>query len=103
MPGIDQRSRLLHMLAQHLAQTGMKQMRSGVVAHGGGADICIHDGIHLHAHMNGLPSLHFVRTHTLDWCITTGYVGYDGVVLVVVKNARVADLSAGVSVERCVI
>ena len=39
--GIDQRTRLLHVLAQHLAQRGMKQMRAGVVAHGGAADFVV--------------------------------------------------------------
>ena len=34
MRGIDQRARLLHVLAQHLAQRGMQQVRAGVVAHG---------------------------------------------------------------------
>ena len=32
--GIDQRARLLHMRAQHIAQRRVQQMRAGMVAHG---------------------------------------------------------------------
>ena len=31
---VDQRSRLLHMRAEHIAQRRVQQMRAGVVAHG---------------------------------------------------------------------
>ena len=33
------------MLAQHLAQSGMQQMRRGVIAHGGIADLGVDDGV----------------------------------------------------------
>ena len=46
MIGRNQRSRLLHMLAQHFAQPGLQQVCGGVIAHGGlanfGVDHCIH-------------------------------------------------------------
>ena len=35
MIGRDQRPGLLHMLAQHFSQSGMKKVRRGVIAHGG--------------------------------------------------------------------
>ena len=50
--GIDQRARLLHMLAQHLAQRGMQQVRAGMVAHGGAADFVVDHGVDLVADVN---------------------------------------------------
>ena len=40
-----QRPCLLHVLAQHFAQPGLQQMRGGVVAHGGLADVDVDHGI----------------------------------------------------------
>ena len=45
MIGRHQRSRLLHMLAQNFAQPGLQQVRGGVVAHGGLADVGVDHGI----------------------------------------------------------
>ena len=59
MIGIDQRSCLLHMLAKHLAQTRVEQVRGRVIAHGGLPDGGVHDGVDFVAHANhwGAPLL----------------------------------------------
>ena len=55
MIGSDQRSRLLHMLAQHFAKPRLQQMRSRVIAHGRRANCRINHGINLIAHAEGTP------------------------------------------------
>src|SRR5207245_531833 len=51
-----QRSRLLHMLAQHLAQARMKKMRSRMIAHGGLTDVGVNYGVHFIAHAKCPPT-----------------------------------------------
>ena len=55
MIGSDQRSRLLHMLAQHFAKPRLQQMRSRVIAHSRRANCRINHGINLIAHAEGTP------------------------------------------------
>ncbi len=65
MIGIDQRSRLLHVLAQHFAQAGVQQVRAGVVAHGGVADVGVDDGVDLVADADRLLGDDLMRAHAL--------------------------------------
>src|SRR5712691_8124551 len=121
-----QRSRLLHVLAQHLAQARMKQMRRRVIAHSGLPDFSIDDGVDLVAHAKcpptpvfGISSTeggppyavfvgwgfydHLMRAHPLNRVVSSLHLSDDGVVIVAVKPPAIADLSAGLSIERCVI
>ncbi len=70
MPRRHQRSRLLHMLPQNLAQPGMQQMRSRMIPHSGLPHVGINDRIHL------IPDLrvpHFSRA----FCARSGDFGSD--------------------------
>ena len=103
MRGIDQRACLLHVLAQHLAQRGMQQMRAGVVAHGGAADFVVDHRVHFVAHVDGLLGDDAMRAHALHGIGRALDLGDDGVVIVSVKPADIADLSTSISVKRRVI
>src|SRR6185437_9287192 len=100
MPRRNQRSCLLHVLAEHFAQTGMQEMRCGVVAHGGFAKAAVDYGIDFVGNTNRLLRDHLVRAHTLDGVVTAGHVSDDGVVIVGVEPSSIADLTARLSVER---
>ncbi len=63
--GIDQRARLLHMRAQHVAQRRMQQVRAGVVAHGRVADLGVDHGVDLVADVDGLLGGDAMRAHAL--------------------------------------
>ncbi len=111
MIGRDQRSRLLHVLAQHFAQSGLQQMRGGVIAHGGLANFGVDHGVDLVArHESARPSrfaevgFHdLMRPHSLDWVVASLHFGNDGVVIVAVKPSAIADLAAGFGIERRVV
>ena len=113
MIGRDQRSRLLHVLAQHFAQPSLQQMRGGVVAHGGLADFGVDHGVHFISDPQGAPPNavfggwgfhdHLMRAHSLDRVVASFHLGDDGVVIVAVEPSPVADLAAGFGVERRVI
>ena len=101
--GIDQRARLLHMRAQHIAQRGVQQMRAGMVAHGGAANFVVDHGVDFVADVNGLLGDDAMRAHALHRIGRAFDLGDEGVVIFAVEPAHIADLSAGVGVERRVI
>ena len=103
MRGIDQRARLLHVLAQHIAQRGMQKVRAGVVAHGGAADFVVDHRVHFVADVDGLLGDDAVRAHALHGIGHAFNFGDDGVVVFAVEPADIADLSARIGVERRVI
>ena len=63
--GIDQRARLLHMRAQHIAQRGVEQVRAGMVAHGRAADFVVDHGVDFVADVDGLLGDDAMRAHAL--------------------------------------
>src|SRR6267143_5724384 len=91
------------MLAQHLAQTGVQQMRSRVIAHGGLSNLSIDHGVDSVTHPDRLFNDDLMRADPLNRGIAAFHFGNDGVVIVRVKPSAIADLSAGFSVERSVI
>ena len=101
--GIDQRSGLLHVRAENFAQRGMKKMRAGVIAHGGAADFVVDDGIELVADVNGLLGNDAMGAHALHGIGHAFDIGDECVVVFGVEPADVADLSAGIGVERGVV
>ena len=103
MIGSDQRSCLLHMLAQNFAQSGLQQVRGRVVAHGRLADFGVDDGIDFVAYADRLLRDDLVRPDALNGGVAALYFGDDGVVIVAVEPSAVADLAARFSVEGCVI
>ena len=103
MVGSNQRSRLLHMLAQNFAQSGLKQMRGRVVAHGGFANFGVDHGIDFVAYANWLLRDDLMRAHALNRGVASLHFGDDGVVIVGVEPSAVADLSAGLGIERRVV
>src|SRR5580704_5615988 len=103
MVGSDQRSRLLDVLAQNFAQSGLEQMRGGVVAHGGLADFGVDDGIDFVAYADWLLGDNLVRTNALNRRVAALYFGHDSVVIVGVEPSAVANLAAGFGVEGRVI
>src|ERR1700690_2403672 len=113
MIGRYQRSRLLHMFAENFTQPSLQQVRSGVIPHGGLADFSVDYGVHFVSNPEGAPPNavfvgwgfhdHLVRTHSLDRIVATLHLGDDGVVIVAVKPSAIADLAAGLRVERSVV
>ncbi len=101
--GIDQRARLLHMRAQHIAQRGVQQVRAGMVAHGRVAHLGVDHGVDLVADVDRLLRRDAMRAHTLHGIGRALDLGDDGVVVVGVEPADVADLSAGIGVEGCLV
>src|ERR1700756_4365893 len=99
MPRRDQRSRLLYVLAQHLAQSGMQQMGCGVITHRGFADFGVHDGIQLISDANRSLGKYLMRTYALNGVVAASYLSDDSIVIVCVKPAAVAHLSASFGVE----
>ncbi len=82
MVGRDQRSCLLHVLAQNFAQSGLQQMRGRVIAHGGLADFGVDDGIDFVADADWLFGDDLVRAHALNRRVAAFHFGDDGVVIV---------------------
>ena len=101
--GSDQRSCLLHVLAQNLAQPRLQQVRGGVVAHGGLADGVVDDGIDFVAYADWLLGDDLVCANALNRGVTAFHFGDDGVVIVGVEPSAVANLAAGFGVEGRVI
>ena len=101
--GCDQRSRLLHVLAQNLAQPGLQQVCCRVVAHGGLADFGVDYGIDFVAYSDWLLGDDLMRADPLNRSVAAFHFGDDGVVVVGVEPSAVADLAAGFGVERRVI
>ena len=91
------------MRAQYLAQRGMQQMRAGMVAHGGAANLVVDHGVDLVADMNRLLGNDSMRAHSLHGIGDAFDFGDQGVVIVGVEPADVAHLSAGFGVERSVV
>ena len=98
-----QRPRLLHMLPQNLAQPGMKQMRSRVIAHSRLPNVSIHDSIDSVANAQRLFSNNLMRPHPLNRRIASRNVGDNGVVIVRIEPSPVTNLPAGFRIERRVI
>ena len=103
MAGIDQRARLLDVRAQHIAQRGVEQVRAGVVAHGRVADLVVDHGVDFVADVDGLLGQDAMRAHALHGIGRAFDFGDEGVVVVGVEPADIANLSAGVGVERRVV
>ena len=112
-----QRPRLLHMLAQNLAQTGMQKMRSRVIPHSRNPTLRIHHGIDRRQPKVPRPSFAFcakeggvlitctfhhnlMRAHALNRRIASRHLGDDSVVIVRVEPSPVANLPARLSIER---
>ena len=78
-------------------------MCGGVVAHGGFADAGVDDGVDFVADVDRLLRDDLVRAHALHRVIRAGHLGDDGVVIVGVEPAAIADLASGFGVEGRVI
>src|ERR1700738_2011211 len=91
------------MLAQHLAQTSVQQMRTRVIAHGGLSHLGIDHGVDFVTQADCLFSDGLMRADPPNRGIAALHFGDDRVVIVRVKPSPIADLSAGFSVERRVI
>src|SRR5437667_2263045 len=98
-----QRPRLLHMLAQHLAQPGMEQVRGRVIAHGGLPDRRVHHRVHFVAHANRMFGDYLMRAHALHRVVASLHLSHHGVQLIAVKHAAVPNLPARFGIKRRVI
>src|SRR5690242_10034813 len=99
MARIDQRSSLLHVLAQDFTQSGMKKVRGSVIAHGGLADFGVDHRVNFHADVDRLFSNNFVGAHTLYRHVAAVDFRDDKVPLAVIKDTDVTNLTAGIGVE----
>ena len=81
----------------------MQQVRGGVIPHRGLADVAVDDGVDFLADANRLLGDDLMRAHALNGGIATGHFGDDSVVIVGIEPAAVADLSAGLGIERRVV
>ncbi len=94
-----QRSRLLHVRPQHLAQRRVQQMRRRVIAPRRVAEIRVDDGIDTIANFHGLPQDCAMGEDALHRLRAAAHIGDHGVVIVAHQPAGIADLAAGVGVE----
>src|SRR5438552_2371423 len=94
----NQRSRLLHVFAESLAQSGVQKVRSGVIPFRRFTNISMHNRFELLSKMDRLACLHCVRTDPLDRHHATVYI-CDHVAGTVAEEADVAHLPAGIGVE----
>src|SRR3954454_10847577 len=81
----------------------MKQVCGGVVAHGRLADVGVHNGIDFLSNANWLPGCDLMRAHSLNRRVASRDFGEDGVVTVRVNPPTIADLPAGIGIERSVV
>src|ERR1700688_43569 len=81
----------------------MKKMSCCVIAHGGLSNLSVDDSIELFAHADWLLRHNLMRPHTLNRRITSRHLGDDGVVIVRVEPSLVANLPAGLGIERSVV
>ena len=100
---IDQRSRLLYVRSQHLAQRRMQQMRAGMIAPRGRAVIRIDNRIDLVANLQRLAQNRPVRKDPLHRLRASAHIGDDRVVIVGVEPARIAHLPTRIGIEAGVI
>src|SRR5579859_1637173 len=77
-------------------------MRAGVIPLGSFAHIGMNYGFYFLSEMNWLARLHFVRSNTLHRHDAAVHVG-DDVAGAIAEHSDIADLTAGVGVERRVI
>ena len=84
MARIDQRACLLHVLAQHLAQRGVQQVRASVVAHGRAAHFVVDHGIDFVADADGLTSNDSVCPDALNGRVATANLSDHRVVIIAV-------------------
>ncbi len=96
---VHQRSSLLHVRAEHLAQRCMQQVSAGVIAARGVAICGIDHGVDLIADSDRLADDGAVREHSLHRLESAGHFRDDAVVVGGIEPAGVADLTAGVGVE----
>jgi len=91
------------MLAENFAQSGLQQMRRGVVAHGGLADRGVDHGVHFVANANRGFYDHLMRADSLHRVVASLDLGDDGVPFVAVKRAAVTNLPSGFGIKRRVV
>src|ERR1039458_3447332 len=103
MRRIDQRARLLDVLAQHLAQRGMQQVRAGVVAHGGETSFLINYRIYIVSRYKDMLGEDAMCTHSLYRKIATEHFCEDRLVIRPQQPSLIADLPARFCIERRVI
>ena len=77
------------MLAQHLAQPRMQQMRSGVIPHGSFANLRVHDRVDFVADAKRLFGDHLMCTHTLHRRIVSLHFRDDRIVFVRIKPSPI--------------
>src|SRR5260370_1006716 len=81
----------------------MQQVCGGVVAHRRLTDVGVDDGIDSLSDADRLLCDNLMRPHTLDRRVASGNFGDDGVVIIGVEPSAIADLAAGLGVERRVV
>src|SRR6267142_2384496 len=81
----------------------MQQMRSGVIAHGGYAHVGIDDGIDAVPYEDRLLRNDLVCAHALDRVIAADHLRDHRIMVIAIEPAAIADLSAGLGVEGCVV
>ncbi len=95
-----QRTRLLDVRAQNIAQRRMHEVRRGMVALIAFAARGVRLAGHAIAHAQRLLGLDAMRHEARDWIIGAPHVGYFEGSFVVPERARIGDLAAGFGIER---
>src|SRR5881275_2692779 len=100
MIGRHQRSGLLHVLTQHLAQPSMKKVCGGVIAHRCFTTLLVNLGHHRIANSDYCPCNYFVGPDTLNREIAVLHIRTELVRYRIQEPALVPDLATGLCVER---
>ena len=100
---MNRRACLLDVGAENLAQRGVQQVGSGVIAADGVTAIAIDDSVDVVAHGERLFEHGLVGADALHRKNAAGYLSHGSVPVQSQKNAGVANLATGVAVEAGVI
>ncbi len=99
MPGINQRTGLLYVLAQDLAQPGMKQMRGCVVAHCGLADVGVDSYSDAIMRDDSALCHYSMGAYTLHGLVAPMHFGKNKIFILAQELSHVPDLPAGICIE----
>ena len=97
--GRDERAGLLYVRAEDIAQSGVHQVRGGVVAHVARAAVRVGHGGHAVAHVQIFLCHDAMRDQAADGVVRAAHFGHFERAGIIVEAADIGDLAAGFGVD----